>query len=100
MLDGYPVNIGDVVYSLGVGTGTVTAVNADGGFSVKHGNGEVYYRDGGYIGNKKRVYWADPLIIVPPKDRRVWRAFCKIVVSLWGQLNTFTKLGADDVEEV
>ena len=86
MIDGSPVMIGDIVHVLGIGSGTVTSVKKDGGFSVRTGNGEAYYRTGGYIGNQRRVFWADPVIILPPKDRRLWRAFVKVSRALYEQL--------------
>lgn len=96
MIDGYPVVIGDVVHVLGIGAGTVTSINSDGGFTVQTGNGEAYYRDGGYIGNQRRVYWADPLIITPPKNRRFWRAFTSVVSNLYAQCKVFYELGDTD----
>lgn len=93
MLDGYPVNLGDVVHVLGIGAGTVTKVTNDGGFTVKTGNGEANYRAGGLIGNQRRVYWADPLIIIPPKNRRFWRAFVTLAEMLYQQCSVFYKLG-------
>lgn len=94
MLDGYPVNVGDSVYVLGIGSGTVTSINSEGGFSVKTGNGEIYYRDGGYIGNQRRVYWEDPMIITPPKNRKFWKAFVAVTKVLYQQAATFYKQGA------
>lgn len=96
MIDGYPVELGDTVYVLGIGTGNVVAVNNDGGFTVRTGNGEAYYRSGGYVGNQRRVYWADPMIVVPPKNRRLWRAFVKVAQVLFSQVSVFYKLGEDE----
>lgn len=93
MLDGYAVNMGDVVYVVGVGSGTVTGVNMDGGFTVKTGNGETFYRDGGYIGNQKRVYWSDPYIVTPPKDRRFWRAYVHMAEKLFSEAKEFYRYG-------
>lgn len=100
MLDGYPVSLGDSVFVMGLGTGTVTSVNTDGGFTVKTGTSESYFRDGGYIGNQKRVYWADPYIITPPKNRRLWRAFVGLAVVVYEKVNTIFQLGGhEDAEE-
>ena len=103
MLDGYPVNVGDSVYVLGIGAGMVTSINSEGGFSVKAGNGEIYYRDGGYLGNQRRVYWADPLIVIPPKDRKFWKAFTTVCKTFYKQAATFNTLGdtvdVEDTEE-
>lgn len=99
MLDGHPVCMGDMVYILGVGMGKVVSTNLDGGFTVRTGNGDVYYRDGGYLGNQRRVYWNDPFIIVPPKNRRLWRSFVKIATILFGQMQeVYGMSNADDTE--
>ena len=44
-------------------------------FKVKIGRSIQEYRDGGMIGNVRKVYWHDPLFIVPPKDATLWAAF-------------------------
>ena len=100
MLDGSPVAIGDSVYVLGIGSGTVTSVNVDGGFTVRAGSGEAYYRDGGFIGNQKRVFWADPLIITPPKNRRLWRAFVQIATLLFAKVEEVYQYGGHDDKPV
>ena len=76
MLNGSPVNVGDTVYILGIGTGRVVGTDESGGFSVQAGGrGTLYYRDGGMVGNARRVYWHDPVFIDPPKDLNLWTAF-------------------------
>lgn len=93
MLDGYPVLIGDTVHVLGIGSGQVVSVNSDGGFTVRTGAGDAYFRAGGLIGNQRRVYWADPMIITPPKNRRFWRTFVNLATVLYNQLDTVLKMG-------
>jgi len=75
MLDGVEVNVGDTVFVLGIGYGNVNSVSADGSFKVKIGRATQEYRDGGMIGNVRKVYWHDPLFIVPPKDATLWATF-------------------------
>lgn len=75
MLDGVQLSIGDTVYVLGIGYGSVYSVSSDGSFKVKIGRSTQEYRDGGMIGNVRKVYWHDPLFIVPPKDATLWAAF-------------------------
>lgn len=93
MMDGSPVHIGDVVYVLGLGAGTVSSVRDDGGFTVKTAGGEAYYRDGGYIGNQRRVYWHDPLIIIPPKDNKLWDAHKKMSQANFAMLEQLHRQG-------
>ena len=75
MLDGVEVNIGDKVFVLGIGYGDVKSVSADGSFKVKIGRATQEYRNGGMIGNVRKVYWHDPLFVVPPKDPTLWATF-------------------------
>lgn len=72
MIDGYNVNVGDTVYIIGVGRGTVSSIADDGSFSVKVGRGVQHFSDGGMVGNTRRVYWHDPVIMNPPKDINLW----------------------------
>jgi hypothetical protein len=72
MIDGYNVNVGDTVFILGVGRGTVSSIADDGSFSVKIGRGVQHFSDGGMVGNTRRVYWHDPVLFNPPKDVNVW----------------------------
>lgn len=93
MIDGYEVNIGDNVYVSGIGTGTVISVNPDGGFSVRTGSGITYYRDGGFIGNIRKVYWADPIIINPPKDAQLWNTYKELAVNNYVMLSSLFATG-------
>lgn len=89
MVNGYPVHIHDTVFVLGVGAGTVTAISADGGFTVKTGQGESHFRDGGYLGNQRRVYWSDPILLDPPKDHFLWTAFVEVVKVIYKNFTSF-----------
>ena len=73
MLDGQEVHIGDSVHVIGTGDGIVSSVSADGSFTIKLGDkGSLRVRDGGYVGNVRKVYWFNPIIIVPPKNMKLW----------------------------
>ena len=87
MLNGSPVNVGDTVYILGIGTGKVVGTDESGGFSVQAGaRGTLYYRDGGMVGNARRVYWPDPVFIDPPKDLNLWTAFMDSAKGLYSSI--------------
>jgi len=72
MLDNEEVNIGDAVFVLGLGYGTVTSISADGSFRVKLKGAVQEFRNGGYIGSVRKVFWHDPVFIVPPKNASLW----------------------------
>lgn len=95
MLDGSEVKLGDSVYVVALGSGTVTAVSADGGFSVKIGNSTFSIRADGYVGNVKKVYWHDPKVIVPPKDLHLWTTFQKMATTNYKMLQELFREGND-----
>lgn len=94
MLDGVQLAIGDVVFVLGIGAGTVVRIESDGGFTVRTGNGQQHYRAGGKIGNVRKVFWHDPLLVIPPRDLRLWNAFKAMAQSNYAQLVALFKSGA------
>lgn len=93
MMDGAEVHIGDTVYVLGIGAGTVSSVRDDGGFTVKTAGGEAYYRAGGFVGNQRRVFWHDPMIIVPPKDNRLWETYKAMTKNVYAMLEKLYREG-------
>lgn len=70
MLDDQKVVIGDVLYDILLGNCTVMSVSQDGTFAVKKGESTIQIAAGGFIGKTRRVYWANPIIIIPRKDDR------------------------------
>ena len=86
MLDGVEVQIKDTVYVLGIGYGEVVSVSSDGSFKVKIGRSVQEYRSGGMLGNNRRVFWHDPLYIVPPKDATLWSIFKEQATYNYGLL--------------
>lgn len=93
MIDDVPVHINDAVHVLGLGDGLVTSISSDGSFEVKLGNGKVNVRKGGYIGNVRKVYWHNPMIVVPPKDEQLWTNFVRLSQNDYAQLVELFKSG-------
>jgi hypothetical protein len=69
MLDGDEVRSGDVVWDVMLGAGHVEEAFPDGGFIVRYGQRNIRYSDGGKFGGSKRVYWFNPVIYLPRKNR-------------------------------
>lgn len=86
MIDGVQVNKGDTVWVLGIGQGVVTLVSPDGSFRVKTGYGETHYARGGLVGTQRRVFWADPVVVVPPKDPVIWGVYKRMAEHLYEEL--------------
>ena len=95
MIDGVDVKIGDNVFVLGFGHATVTSISNNGSFTVKVGrSGTQLIRDGGYIGNSRRVFWHDPFIITPPKNLQLWQAFKNMALNDYNQLIELFRSGS------
>lgn len=99
MIDGYPVRVKDNVFVLGVGNGIVTKVSND-GFYVKTGRGESHYRTGGFVGNQRRVFWHNPVFMLPPKNKKLWRAATELAQVVYENLTNLCEFEEDIDEEV
>lgn len=97
MIDGHPVRVGDNVFVLGVGNGAVTKVATD-GFYVKTSRGESHYRSGGFVGNQRRVFWHNPVFMLPPKNKKLWKAATELSLVVYDNLEKLCKFEeeADD----
>jgi len=99
-LDGYEVNIGDAVYVLGQGSGTVRIVSPDGSIKVQTGRGIMHFADGGFVGTQRRLYWSSPILedknhnqILPTKNLKLWRAFQAVAIVLYNQMMALDSQG-------
>lgn len=97
-IDGFTVNMGDPVYDIILGAGQVTGMHSGGSFVVKIGSSESVYRDGGYFGNSRRLYWSDPIVILPPKNRRVWSAYKSMTIKMYDMLKTLFQIEGVDAK--
>jgi hypothetical protein len=68
-LDGDRVFADDTVWDLFLGAGQVEEVTPDGGFSVRFGKRHMRYTRDGYFSGVKRVYWFNPVVVVPRKGQ-------------------------------
>jgi hypothetical protein len=68
MLENEIVNVGDFVYDLILRTGRVTGITPQGSIEAVFGARTVTYSAGGFLAGAKRLYWHDPVLIVPKKD--------------------------------
>lgn len=93
MIDGYSVEKGDSVFVIGIGSGIVQSVSADGGFRIKTGGGIITAMSGGFIGRVRRVYWDNPFIISPPKNPKIWKAFKDMAHMNYNSIITLCKTG-------
>lgn len=75
-LDGDEVVLGDTVFDVVYGTGTVKELLAEGRFRVHFaGNKRFVYRSDGQrvdTSTRRTLYWHDPVIAIPAKDDISW----------------------------
>jgi hypothetical protein len=93
-MDVMGVKAGDSVFVTGIGWGQVSRV-MDGGFMVKIGGSEKLFGSDGKIGGRglRRVYWADPAVVEPPRNLRLWRSYAQVAAALWESLESLHKDG-------
>ncbi len=74
MLDGDTINLGDLMFDIVLQrTGTVILLTPQGGFELDYGAARVIrYAPGGYLAGVRRVYWRQPIILVPRKQEPRW----------------------------
>lgn len=86
-MDGDKVELNDVVWDLLLGTGVVSALNADKSFVVRFGTRTATYQPEGMMGGVKRLFWNDPVLFVPRKhDGRKWTLIKETVNFLENRL--------------
>jgi hypothetical protein len=92
----------DQVFVLGVGNGQVSKVAPDGSFDVKIAGGEGHYSPEGTVGTSpvQRVFYHDPLVVLPPKNPCLWAAYRKLTKVLFTELMALEAKGEiTDVED-
>lgn len=85
-MDGAELCIGDRVYVLLQGSGVVTGVRTNGIITIKTPKGEAPYAADTYSGRSRRVYWHDPITIIPPKHAGFWETFLDMSMLLFDKL--------------
>ncbi|PTR00263.1 hypothetical protein C8K18_10526 [Paraburkholderia sp. GV068] len=82
MLDGDNVFPQDCVWDIFLGAGQVEEVTPDGGFSVRFGKRSMRYTPDGYFSGVKRVYWFNPIVVLPRKGQYRRVEFIKSLVEV------------------
>jgi len=96
------VKIKQVVHVLALGAGQVTRIFPDGSFDVKVGGyGEMHFSSEGQIGQSgvQRVFYQDPMLIVPPDNPKLWAAFKQIASAMYAELIKLQAAGEIAKEE-
>lgn len=100
MINGNLINVGDRVYDKNNGYGRVIDVERDQSFTVSFSKtGNKRFSQGGHFGKERRIYWHDPMVVDPMKNKALWTAFCTITRVIYDLLNTLsTRFSIDETE--
>lgn len=89
MINDLEPHVGDDLYDIQLGYGKLTTLEPSGGFVLTFSGGRTLrYSRGGYVGTSRRVYWANPVIIEPSRDRAYWAEFTKLVREMDSMLRS------------
>lgn len=76
------VVLNDRVFDIANGYGTVHSISTK-KFVVLFDNGRrIEFNGDGSLGGTRRIYWHDPIVIAPPRDKEKWKGFIKIIAAV------------------
>lgn len=85
-LDGSEVNIGDRVFAVGYGSGSVTELLTDNKFRVYFAISQrtVTFDSNGVMARMqaRSLFWRDPVLVPPMKDEVMWNRIKPAIVAL------------------
>lgn len=86
MLDNNEVRVGDILYDILLGPCRVVAVSKDGSFRVKSQSSEISISPGGFLGRTRRVYWENPIVIIPRKNDQAFKMVKNVTMGMYKEL--------------
>lgn len=83
-LDSSPVNVGDSLYCTVLGPGVAEVVGPSTVAMRFASSGQLTQYDDGGIGpwRRRTLYWADPVVFIPPKDQNAWNQTKALLLAL------------------
>ena len=76
------VVIDDRVFDIANGYGTVHSISKK-KFVVLFDNGRrIEFNANGSLGGTRRIYWHDPIVVAPPRDKTKWEGFIRLIVAV------------------
>lgn len=92
MINGKEPSVGATVYDIQKGTGKIIQVEPDLSFVVDFGGGSnLRFSSGGYVGNSRRVYWNNPVVVEPSANDETWATFVTISKAIYQLLQTIRR---------
>lgn len=84
MINGTVPIVGKQVYDMNLGYGKIISVEPDMAFVVDFGAGRRQrFSTGGFVGNIRRVYWENPVVVEPSADDAGWQTFVTIARQMY-----------------
>lgn len=88
ILNNEVVNIGDKVYDVAKGYGSVVSTQFN-EIQVRFNDGQrITYDSVGKYAGVKRLYWHNPVVIEPTKDNKLWGTLVNCLKSIHQHLST------------
>lgn len=81
-MDGVVIAVGDIVYDILLGAGTVAKLNRDGSYVVAFTGRQMTYQPGGMFMGLRRLYWGNPIVFIPKKGEERKMSIIKQTVEL------------------
>ena len=76
--------VGKQVYDMNLGYGKIISVEPDLSFVVDFGAGRRQrFSTGGFVGNIRRVYWENPVVVEPMADDTSWQTFVSVARQMY-----------------
>ena len=84
MINGTSPIEGKQVYDIMSGYGRIIAVEPDESFVVEFAKKrQIRFSAGGYLGNMRRIYWDNPIVVEPTADDKNWQTFLTVARAIY-----------------
>lgn len=91
-LDGYNVNVGDSVFDMVWGAGTVEQIMVSDRFTVRFGPARVGVFSSSGVNARysgRTLFWKNPVLVPPTKDDRRWTLIQALVPQIVAQVRSW-----------
>jgi hypothetical protein len=93
MINGAEPVVGKQVYDMNLGYGRIIAVEPDLSFVVDFGaSRRQRFSTGGFVGNIRRIYWENPVVVEPMADDTSWQTFVSVARQMYQMVRTLRGL--------
>lgn len=84
MINGTSPIEGKQVYDIMSGYGRIISVEPDESFVVEFSKkSKLRFSSGGYLGNQRRIYWDNPIVVEPTATDKNWQVFLSVARQIY-----------------